>query len=160
MNRALKKCTRAGTGCGGCEPQVKKILSQELEKLGGYVSNDLCEHFSYSRSEIIAKIKCEHDISEVDSFDKILAKYGRGDGCEICKPTIASILASLINDMILDDGRASLQDTNDRSLANMQRGGTYSIVPRVPGGELKPDQLIAIGEAAKKYGKFVGNRFI
>lgn len=122
---AVKKCTRAGTGCGGCEPQVKSILAQELEKLGGSLSNHLCEHFPYSRQELMAKIRCEEDLSQVDSFEKILAKYGSGDGCETCKPAVGSILASLVNDMILADGREALQDTNDRSLANMQRGGTY-----------------------------------
>ena len=122
---AVKKCTKAGTGCGGCEPQVKSILSQELEKLGGSLSNHLCEHFPYSRQELMAKIRCEEDLKDVDSFEKIIAKYGNGDGCENCKPVVASILASLVNGMILDDGREALQDTNDRALANMQRGGTY-----------------------------------
>lgn len=122
---AVKKCTRAGTGCGGCEPQIKSILAQELEKLGGTLSNHLCEHFPYSRQELMAKIRCEERIDDVDSFEKILAKYGTGDGCESCKPVVASILASLVNNMILDGGRDALQDTNDRSLANMQRGGTY-----------------------------------
>jgi len=147
----VKKCSRAGTGCGGCEPAVKAILAQELEKMGGSLSNDMCEHFAYSRPELMAKIRCEEDLTQVDSFEKILAKYGKGDGCETCKPAVGSILASLVNDMILNDGLYALQDTNDRSLANMQRGGTYSVVPRVPGGELSPDQLIALGETAKKY---------
>jgi nitrite reductase (NADH) large subunit len=148
---AVKKCSQAGTGCGGCEPQVKKILAEELEKLGGKLSNSLCEHFDYSRPELMALVSSDADPSSVDSFDKILAKHGHGDGCEICKPAVASMLASLVNKVIVDDGLAELQDTNDRSLANMQRGGTYSVVPRVPGGELMPDQLIAMGEVAKKY---------
>lgn len=151
---AVKKCSRAGTGCGGCEPAVKSILGQELEKLGGSLSNNLCEHFHYSRSELMAKIRCEEDINDVDSFEKILAKYGHGDGCEACKPVVASILASLVNGVIIDDGRDALQDTNDRSMANMQRGGSYSVVPRVAGGELSPDQLIALGATAKKYGLY------
>ena len=148
---AVKKCSRAGTGCGGCEPEVKTILKQELEKLGGSVSNALCEHFDYSRPELMALIRTDPDITSVDSFEKILAKHGHGDGCEVCKPAVASILASLVNDVILDDGRDALQDTNDRSLANMQRGGSYSVVPRVPGGELQPEQLIALGVVARKY---------
>lgn len=122
---AVKKCTRAGTGCGGCEPQVKSILGQELEKLGGSLSNHLCEHFPYSRQELMALVRLEDNLSDVDSFEKILAKHGHGDGCENCKPVVGSILASLVNDMILDGGRDALQDTNDRALANMQRGGTY-----------------------------------
>lgn len=148
---AVKKCSRAGTGCGGCEPQVKDILKQELKNMGGVLSNHLCEHFPYSRQELTLLIRTEPDESAVDSFGKILAKHGHGNGCEICKPAVASILASLQNEVILADGRDALQDTNDRSLANMQRGGSYSVVPRVPGGELLPDQLIALGETAKKY---------
>ena len=148
---AVKKCTRAGTGCGGCEPQVKDVLKQELEKLGGALSNHMCEHFPYSRPELMALVRTDPDITSVDSFDKILSKHGHGDGCEICKPAVASILASLVNGIILDDGREALQDTNDRALANMQRGGSYSVVPRVPAGELLPDQLIALGDVAKKY---------
>lgn len=149
---AIKKCTKAGSGCGGCEPLVKKILGQELEKMGGSLSNNLCEHFHMSRLELMTKVRLDPDISSVDSFEKILKKHGHGDdGCEICKPAVASMLASLINDVIIDDGRDSLQDTNDRSMANMQRGGSYSVVPRVPGGELTPDQLIALGATAKKF---------
>jgi nitrite reductase (NADH) large subunit len=99
----------------------------------------------------MALIRTDSDPSSGDSFEKILAKHGSGDGCEICKPAVGSILASLYNGVILDEGRDALQDTNDRALANMQRGGTYSVVPRVPGGELLPDQLIKMGEVAKKY---------
>lgn len=148
---AVKKCTEAGTGCGGCEPLVKSILKQQLESLGGSLSNSMCEHFSMSRPELMALVRTDPDISSVDSFEKILAKHGHGDGCEICKPAVASMLASLVNDVIIDGGRDALQDTNDRSMANMQRGGSYSVVPRVPGGELSPDQLIAMGEVAKKF---------
>jgi nitrite reductase (NADH) large subunit len=152
--KALKKCTKAGTGCGGCEPVVKTILAEEIKKLGGKVSNHLCEHFSYSRPELMALIRTDKDPSSVDSFEKIIKKHGHGDGCEVCKPAVASILASLFNGIILDGGRDALQDTNDRSLANMQRGGTYSVVPRVPGGEISPTQLIALGQTADKFGLY------
>ena len=148
---AVKKCSAAGTGCGGCEPQVKTILKLELEKMGGQISNSLCEHFHHSRPELMALVRTDADPESVNSFEKILHKHGQGDGCEICKPAVASILASLYNDVIIDDDRESLQDTNDRAMANMQRGGTYSVVPRVPGGELVPEQLIRMGEVAKKY---------
>ena len=148
---AVKKCTKAGTGCGGCEPQVKSILKTTVEAMGGAMNNHMCEHFEMSRPELMALIRTEKDMSKVDSFKKILAKHGKGSGCEICKPAVASILASLKNDIILGDDRRQLQDTNDRSLANMQRGGTYSVVPRVPAGELLPEQLIALGDVAKKY---------
>ena len=153
---AVKKCTNAGTGCGGCEPLVKNILSTEVEKLGGGAHlNHLCEHFAMSRQELMLKLRTDPDPTSVDSFAKILEKHGHGDdGCEICKPTVGSLLASLNNEIILDGGRDALQDTNDRSLANMQRGGTYSVVPRVAGGELTPQQLVALGVTAEKYGLY------
>mmetsp|Transcript_7512 Transcript_7512/g.18065 ORF Transcript_7512/g.18065 Transcript_7512/m.18065 type:complete len:1090 (-) Transcript_7512:129-3398(-) len=147
----VKKCSKAGTGCGGCEPLVKSILKTELEAMGGAMSNNICEHFHYSRQELVALLRTEKDPSSVDSFDKVLEKFGHGNGCEVCKPAVGSVLASLQNKMVLADERNQMQDTNDRALANMQRGGTYSVVPRVPGGELTPDQLIVLGEVAKKY---------
>lgn len=151
---AVKKFTRAGSGCGGCDPQIKVIMAQELKKVGAKLSNRLCEHFSHSRPELMALVRTDPDPKSVDTFDKIIAKFGSGDGCEVCKPTIANMLASTNNKFILDEGRDSLQDTNDRSLANMQRAGTYSVIPRVPGGELTPDKLIALGTTAKKYGLY------
>jgi nitrite reductase (NADH) large subunit len=146
---AVKKCSQAGTGCGGCEPQVKDILKQELAKLGGSLSNHLCEHFAYSRPELMALVRTDPDITNVDSFEKILAKHGRRWLRDL-QATVGSILSSLINENIMDGGR-DLQETNDRSMANMQRGGTYSVVPRVPAGEISPNQLIVMGEVAKKY---------
>lgn len=147
---AIKKCTKAGTGCGGCLPLVTDLLHAELAKAGQTVDRSLCEHFSFSRQELFEIVK----IKGYRSFGDLLASHGRGQGCEICKPTVASILASLWNDKILEGSRDTLQDTNDRFLANIQRGGLYSIVPRVPGGEITPDKLIALGVIAKKYGLY------
>ena len=87
----------------------------------------------------------------IRTFSELVAKHGHGLGCEICKPTVASILASTSSDHILSGEQAALQDTNDRFLANMQKNGTYSVVPRMPGGEVTPDQLIVIGQVAKDF---------
>ena len=76
--KEVKICSKAGTGCGGCEPDVKKILAQELEKMGGKLSNNLCEHFSYSRPELMALVRTDADPASVDSFEKILEKHGHG----------------------------------------------------------------------------------
>jgi nitrite reductase (NADH) large subunit len=143
----VKTCTRAGTGCGGCLPQVTTLLKAELHAAGTRVDNRLCEHFPHSRQELYQIVM----IKEIRTFDALIASHGRGQGCEICKPAVASILASLWNEHILDNGHATLQDTNDRFLANIQRGGTYSVVPRVPGGEITPEKLIVLGEVARKY---------
>jgi nitrite reductase (NADH) large subunit len=146
----VKKCTKAGTGCGGCLPLVADLIKAELRKAGKAVTNHLCEHFAHSRTELFAIIK----VKELKTFADVVEHCGRGQGCEVCKPAIASILASLWNDQILDDPHATLQDTNDRFLANIQRGGTYSVVPRVPGGEITPEKLIVLGEVAREFGLY------
>ena len=144
---ALKSCTQAGTGCGGCVPLLTQVQNSELAKLGVSVDDSLCRHFAYSRSELFDIIR----VKKIRSFDALITECGRGDGCEVCKPAAASMFASLWNEHVLDEELVSLQDTNDNFLANMQKDGTYSIVPRVPGGEITPEQLIAIGEIAKEY---------
>lgn len=141
----LKACTKAGTGCGGCMPEVTDIFNLQLAKLGKATKPVLCEHFAYTRQELFDIIK----IKKFMSFNEVLGAYGSGFGCEICKPTVASILASVVNDLIVRHDH--LQDTNDRFLANIQRQGLYSVVPRVPGGEITPEKLIALGAVAQKY---------
>lgn len=147
---AVKQCTRAGTGCGGCIPLVTDLFHAELKKSGKNVTHHLCEHFNHSRTELFGLIK----IKEFKTFDEVLNHCGQGAGCEICKPVIASILASLWNENILKSEHQTLQDTNDRFLANIQRGGTYSVVPRIPGGEITPDKLLVIGSVAKRFGLY------
>jgi len=147
---ALKKATRAGTGCGGCVPLARQILDAELRRRGVAVTNRLCEHFAYSRQELFHLVR----VGNLRTFDAVREKHGKGRGCDICKPAIASILASCWNEMILKREHAPLQDTNDYFLANLQKNGTYSIVPRVPGGEITPDKLIALGRVAKKFGLY------
>jgi len=144
---ALKAETKAGTGCGGCLPLVKSVLNAELAKQGVAVNTDLCEHFPYTRQGLYHLIRVE----QIKTFAELLDKHGKGRGCEICKPAVASILASHWNEYILKSEHVGLQDTNDTFLANMQKDGTYSIVPRVPGGEISPDMLIVLGQVGKKY---------
>jgi nitrite reductase (NADH) large subunit len=143
----IKTCTKASTGCGGCTALLKNVVDCELEKRGVEVKKDICEHFAYSRQELFHLVK----IGKIKTFDDLLEQHGKGLGCEICRPTSASILASVWNDFVLETPHVSLQDTNDTYLANMQKDGTYSIVPRIAGGEITPDKLIVLGQVAKKY---------
>lgn len=147
---AVRSCTRAGAGCGGCMPLVTDLFHSEMKRAGRVVTSHLCEHFALSRTELFAVIRAR----ELKSFGEVLREYGSGSGCEICKPAIASILASLWNETIVEEPHQTLQDTNDRFLANMQRGGLYSVVPRVPGGEITPEKLIVLGEVARKFGLY------
>ncbi|MGK5551983.1 nitrite reductase large subunit NirB [Actinomadura kijaniata] len=146
----VKGCTRAGTTCGSCVPLVKRLLDAELTAAGIEVSRALCEHFDHSRAELFDIVR----VRGITSFTRLIEEHGRGRGCDICKPVVASILASLGNGHILDGEQAALQDTNDHFLANMQKNGTYSVVPRIPGGEITPDKLIVIGEVARDFGLY------
>jgi len=144
---SIKSCTKAATGCGGCAALVKQVMEFQLENLGVEVKKDICEHFSYSRQELYHLVRA----GEFKTFDALLASHGRGQGCEVCKPLVASLLASCWNDYLLKPAHLPLQDTNDRYFANIQKDGTYSVVPRVPAGEITPQGLIAIGEVAARY---------
>ncbi|GAA3693257.1 nitrite reductase large subunit NirB [Nonomuraea antimicrobica] len=142
----LKACTRAGTTCGSCVPMLRQLL----ERSGVEVSKALCEHFTYSRAELFDIVR----VRGITTFSELISRHGQGRGCDICKPVVASILASLHNGHVLEGERAALQDTNDHFLANIQKNGTYSVVPRIPGGEITPDKLIVIGEVARDFGLY------
>jgi len=146
----VKAATKAGTGCGGCVPLLTSVVNHELEALGVEVSRDICEHFAFTRQELYHLVR----VGQIKTFADMLEKHGKGDGCEICKPAIGSILASCWNDYVLKEEHIGLQDTNDIFLGNMQKDGTYSVVPRVAGGEITPEKLIVLGEVAKDFGLY------
>ncbi|MFJ6629894.1 nitrite reductase large subunit NirB [Streptomyces sp. NPDC091376] len=144
----VKKCTKAGTGCGSCVKVIGQLLPHAADK-------GLCGCFPYTRSELYEIVRT----LRFTSYAELLDSHGRedargGDGCEVCKPAVGSILASLGGGYILDGEQGALQDTNDHFLANLQRNGSYSIVPRIPGGEITPDKLIVIGEVARDFGLY------
>ncbi|MEF1174357.1 nitrite reductase large subunit NirB [Vibrio sinaloensis] len=143
----IKAVTGAGTGCGGCIPLVTSVLNAELEKAGVEVKADVCEHFAYSRQELFHLVR----IGEIKSFEELLEKHGKGYGCEVCKPLAGSILASCWGDHILKPSLVKLHDTNDNFLGNMQKDGTYSVIPRMAGGEVTPQALAALAEVAAEY---------
>ena len=135
--------TKATTGCGGCKPMVTDLINETLKSLGKEVKETICEHFDYNRQALYDLVK----VSQVSDYEEVLNTFGKGHGCEICKPLVASIFATVT--METPNRQPTIQDTNDRFLANIQRNGTYSVVPRVAAGEITPDQLIVIGEVAK-----------
>lgn len=144
--QALKDRTKAGTSCGSCIPLLKELLIAA----GVEQSKSLCEHFAQSRAELFEIIQ----VTGIRTFSELLERFGTGHGCDICKPTVASILASTGSEHILEGEQAALQDSNDHFLANIQRNGSYSVVPRVPGGEIKPEHLILIGQIAQEFGLY------
>ena len=113
----------------------------------------VCAHIPYSRADLYNIVA----IKQLKTFPEVMKGAGKNPdslGCELCKPAIGSILSSLFNPHVMDKGYNDLQDTNDKFLANIQRNGTFSVVPRIPGGEITADKLIAIGSVAKKYGLY------
>lgn len=143
----IKAATKASSGCGGCAALLKTVVDDELTRLGVEVDQSICEHFKFTRQELFHL--CQ--VNGITSFDELLGSHGQGRGCDICKPAVASILASLHNEYVLKQPLVGLQDTNDHMLANIQKNGTYSVVPRIAGGEITPDKLIVLGQVAKKY---------
>ncbi|KAF7349262.1 NAD(P)H nitrite reductase [Mycena sanguinolenta] len=149
----VKAKTKAGTGCGGCIPLVTAIFNAEMRKAGHKISNNLCPHFALSRADLFAVVR----VKKLRDFNEIMQDSGvdkNSLGCEICKPAIGSILSSLYNEHIMAPAHHQNQDTNDRFLGNIQRNGTFSVIPRIAAGEVTPDGLIAIGQVAKKYGLY------
>lgn len=146
----VKSCTKAGTGCGGCMPLVTSIFNKAMKDMGNEVSNHICPHFAYSRADLYNIIY----VRKLQDFGGVMREVGKDPeslGCEVCKPAVGSILASMFNKHVMDKPLHGLQDTNDRYLGNIQRNGTFSVVPRVAGGEISPEKLIVIGQVAKKY---------
>ena len=144
----LKAATKAGTGCGGCSALLKQVFEHELSARGVVVDRSLCEHFALTRQALYDIIRVEG----ITRFEQVLARHGKGElGCDICKPAVGSILASCWNEPVMDPALVPLQDTNDTFMANMQKNGTYSVVPRIAGGEITPEKLIVLGEVARKY---------
>ncbi|MFE6061439.1 FAD-dependent oxidoreductase [Streptomyces sp. NPDC056431] len=180
----VKRCTKAGTGCGGCVNTLQAVL----DAAGVERSHGLCEHFpELTRPEIYELIRTEH----IRSYTELMERYGSGGtgtgtgtgtvagggggggtgasgnaragvnagvGCAVCKPVVANVLGTLAPELglrhVLDGEQAALQDSNDLFLANLQKDGTYSVVPRVPGGEITAEQLIVIGEVARDHGLY------
>ena len=139
------KLTKATSGCGGCKPMVVDLVKAAQKSIGKEVKESICEHFHFTRQELFDIVK----INKYTNFYEVIDHHGNGDGCEVCKPVVASIFSSIYNDTA--NKHVTTQDTNDRFLANIQRNGTYSVVPRIAGGEITAEKLIVIGQVAKQF---------
>jgi nitrite reductase (NADH) large subunit len=137
--------TRAGTGCGSCKTLVKGLI----EAVAGAVKADPSEAWyvpavPLDKPALVAEIRKRG----LKSVSAVLAELGTGEDAK-SKNGLASLLRSLWNDEYVDERDARF--INDRVHANIQKDGTFSVVPRIYGGVTSPEELIRIGETAKKY---------
>jgi len=156
----IKRCTTAGNGCGGCilgTGFIPKILKTTLESMGKKAFTGISPHFPFSRPELFEICR----VKELRTYEDVVRECSRAGkipdletalmGDEVCKPVVASILSSLWSEVPVKDGLKQLQDTNDFFMANIQRSGQYSVIPRVSGGEITPQEMILMGTVALKY---------
>ncbi|MCW2653130.1 MAG: Nitrite reductase large subunit, NirB [Mycobacterium sp.] len=140
--------TRAGKGCGSCKGLVAQIVEWAA---GGAVSEDPSANWyvpgvPYEKPELMRLIR-ELNLRSVSSVFASLAPDGREDAGS--KMALSSLLHMMWGDEFVDerDGRF----INDRVHANIQRDGTFSVVPQMKGGVTNPDQLRKIADVADKY---------
>ena len=141
----LKETTRASTGCGSCTDLCHNILravAPDFEEEGKKV---LCGCVPFSQDNLREILRGQR----VKSVQDVLDIYGNGKGCEVCKPALSYML-----DMIWcgdHDEDRSARFINDRVHANIQKDGTFSVVPRIRGGVTSPAELRRIADVADKY---------
>jgi len=141
----VRACTRAGTGCGGCMPLVRELVAGETGESAAEPAY-LCPCRGLTR-EAIVDVMGERGIR---SASELAEACGAGRDCGACKPGLA-YLVSLVNDNRHDEeGHARF--INDRVHANIQRDGTFSVVPRIRGGVTSPEELRRIADVAERHG--------
>ena len=155
----VKSCTKAGASCGSCLGLVEQILVNTLGDEYNAVEEGICGCTDKGHAEI-KKIIDENDFETVyDVFKK--ASWKTEDGCAKCRPAVNYYLLVKYNDdKYKNDKRSAL--VNDRMFANIQKDGTYSVVPRIWGGLTSPQELKDIADIAVKYDvptvKFTGGQ--
>ncbi|HKD04609.1 MAG TPA: nitrite reductase large subunit NirB [Bryobacteraceae bacterium] len=141
----LKERTRASTSCGSCSGLCQKLLRAVAPDFSEETKTTLCScvPFSYERLREIVRGQ------KLKSVEEVLTVYGNRKGCEVCKPALSYML-----DMLWcgdHDEDRSARFINDRVHANIQKDGTFSVVPRMRGGVTSPDELRRIADVADKY---------
>ena len=143
--KGLKEHTRASTSCGTCAGLCEKLLRAVAPDFQEETKTTLCAcvPFSYERLREIARSQ------QLKSVEEVLAVYGNRKGCEVCKPALSYMLDMLWCGKHEEDRSARF--INDRVHANIQKDGTFSVVPRMRGGVTSPAELRRIADVADKY---------
>src|SRR5947208_12528326 len=141
----VKDRTRASTGCGSCAGKCESLLRAVAPEFREDKVKVLCACLPFSQDQLREIIRGQ----QLKSAQEVLEIYGNGIGCEICKPALSYML-----DMLWcgdHDEDRSARFINDRVHANIQKDGTFSVVPRIRGGVTNPDELRRIADVADKY---------
>ena len=146
--KGVMEATRAGMGCGSCKTLVNEVVAWFA---GGALEEDPSVHYyvpciPLQKPELIAAIR-EQNLKSVSAVFKALAFGGRED--PLSKPPLASLLITLWAGEYEDERDARF--INDRVHGNIQKDGTFSIVPEMPGGITSPAELRRIADVAEKY---------
>ncbi|KUP24204.1 nitrite reductase large subunit NirB [Paenibacillus sp. DMB5] len=154
----IKACTKASASCGGCKPMVEGLLQLYAGDKAVKVKEGICGCTTLGRDEIVAEIK-RMKLMTVKEVMHVL-NWNNEEGCTKCRPSLNYYLGMLWPDEYVDEKESRF--TNERYHANIQKDGTYSVVPRIYGGITTPADLIKIAEVAVKFDvpmvKFTGGQ--
>jgi nitrite reductase (NADH) large subunit len=141
----LKECTRASTGCGSCTALCQDLLRAVAPDFADEKKKVICGCVPFAEDKLRDILRSQ----KLKSVQEILDIYGNGIGCEVCKPALSYMV-----DMLWcgdHDEDRSARFINDRVHANIQKDGTFSVIPRIRGGVTTPDELRRIAYVADKY---------
>ena len=141
----LRDCTRASTGCGSCAGLCQSLLKAVVPEFEEELKKTICRCIPFSEEQLREILRSQ----QLKSVQEVLEIYGNGSGCEICKPALSYML-----DMLWcgdHDEDRSARFINDRVHANIQKDGSFSVVPRIRGGVTSPEELRRIADVAEKY---------
>ena len=141
----LKECTRASTGCGSCTEMCQQLLKSVVPDFEEEGKTILCKCIPFPEHALKEMIRGQ----QLRSVMQILEIYGNGKGCEFCKPALSYMVDVAWNGEHKEDRSARF--INDRVHANIQKDGTFSVVPRMRGGVTSAAELRKIADAADKY---------
>jgi nitrite reductase (NADH) large subunit len=158
--KEVTACTKAAGSCGGCGGLVDQLLASALGS--AFVGSDnepLCACTELNHEQIKEQIKHRHLITVRETMQ---ALGWKGEGCQVCRPAINYYISMAWPSEAIDDRTSRI--ANEKMHANIQKDGTFSVIPRIYGGITTADDLIRIGEVAKKYNvptvKFTGGQRI
>ncbi len=141
----LKEVTRASTGCGSCTRLCEDLLRAVAPEFEEEVKTAICGCLPFAEDRLREILRGER----LKSVQEVLDIYGNGHGCEICKPALSYMLDMLWCGDHVEDRSARF--INDRVHANIQKDGTFSVVPRIRGGVTSAAELRRIADVAEKY---------